>query len=168
MIVVADTSVLINLCRVGHGHLFQLLFHEVIIPPEVATEFDQLATTIPRFAGLTLPEGIRQQSATTVSTIVRSAPGLDAGEAAALSLAVEIHADAVLVDERRGYQVARQLGLRAFGVAGILLRAKSAGKLPAVKPVLDSLQREAGFWIADSLRQQVLKLAGELGVDVTG
>jgi predicted nucleic acid-binding protein len=36
VIVVADTSVLINLCRVGQGGLFQQLFQEVYIPPEVA------------------------------------------------------------------------------------------------------------------------------------
>jgi predicted nucleic acid-binding protein len=43
VIVVADTSVLINLCRVGQGGLFQRLFQEVFIPPEVAAEFDRLA-----------------------------------------------------------------------------------------------------------------------------
>jgi predicted nucleic acid-binding protein len=39
VIVVADTSVLINLCRVGEGGLFKRLFFEVVIPPEVAAEF---------------------------------------------------------------------------------------------------------------------------------
>ena len=93
--------------------------------------------------------------------MVRSAVGLDSGEAAALSLAVEIHADAVLIDERRGYEVAVQLGLRTIGILGILLRAKSAGLIPVVKPVLDSLQRDAGFWLSESLRKQVLQAAGE-------
>jgi predicted nucleic acid-binding protein len=41
------------------------------------------------------------------------------------------------------------------------LRAKSAGLMPVVKPVLDSLQRDAGFWLSESLRQQVLQAAGE-------
>ncbi|MBI4028285.1 MAG: DUF3368 domain-containing protein [Verrucomicrobia bacterium] len=161
MIVVADTSVLINLCRIGQSHLLQQLFHEVLIPPEVAAEFARLVSFVPRFAGLSLPSGIRQQSPTAVPSRIRSAPGLDRGEISALSLAVEIHADAVLVDERRGYQVALELGLLAIGVLGILLRAKSAGLLPAVRPLLDSLQRDAGFWMLESLRQQVLHLADE-------
>ena len=161
MIVVADTSVIINLCRVGQGDLFQELFQEVVIPPEVAAEFARLAGSISRFAGLKLPPGIRQQSPTSLLAAVCAAPGLDSGEAAALSLAVEIHADAVLIDERRGYEVAVQLGLRAIGILGILLRAKSAGFLPAVKPVLDALQRDAGFWLSESLRKQVLRAAGE-------
>lgn len=162
MIVVADTSVLINLCRVGQGALFRQLFHEVVIPPEVALEFSRLAAATSRFAGLTIPRGIRQQSPRLAPPIVRAAKGLDSGEAAALSLAVEIHADAVLIDERRGHEVATQLGLRTIGILGILLRAKTVGLLPAVQPVLDALQRDAGFWLSEMVRTQVLRLAGEL------
>ena len=161
MIVVADTSVLLNLCRVGQGGLFQQLFQEVVIPPEVAVEFERLAKSSTRFAGLRLPAGVRQQAPTRKSPIVRAAPELDPGESAALSLAVEIHADAVLIDERRGHEVAKQLGLRTIGILGILLRAKSAGHLRAVGPVIDALQRDAGFWLAPSLRKHVLELAGE-------
>lgn len=151
MIVVADTSVLINLCRVGQGGLFNRLFNEVV----------HLTSSVPRFAGLVLPDGIHTRSPAAMAPVVRAAKGLDAGEAAALSPAVELHADAVLVDERRGYEVARQLGLHAIGVLGILLRAKAAGILPQIKPVVDALQREAGFWISPPLREQALRLAGE-------
>ncbi len=161
MIVVADTSVLINLCRVGQGGLFRKLFQEVVLPPEVAAEFVRLAGGSARFAGLKLPAGVRQQSPTALLPEVSAAAGLDSGEAAALSLAVEIHADAVLVDERRGHEVAIQLGLRAIGILGILLRAKAAGCLPSVKPVLDALQRDAGFWLSEPLRKQVLAAAYE-------
>ena len=120
-----------------------------------------MADSTPRFAGLRLPPGIKQQSPAALLPAVCAATGLDSGEAAALSLAVEIHADAVLIDERRGYEVAVQLGLRTIGILGVLLRAKSAGLLPAVKPVLDALRRDAGFWLSEPLRKQVLKVAGE-------
>ena len=161
MIVVADTSVLVNLCRIGQGGLFKSLFGEVVIPPEVAAEFVRLIATASRFSGLKLPDGIREQSPKALSPVVRAAPGLDAGEASALSLAVEIHADAVLLDERRGYEVAIQLGLHPIGVLGILLRAKSAGLLPEMKPLINALQHDANFWISESLRKHVLQLAGE-------
>ncbi len=161
MIVVADTSVLVNLCRIGQGNLFKDLFREVIVPPEVTGEFFRLAAAAPRFSGLKLPDGIREQSPKSLSRVVSAAPGLDVGEAAAFSLAVEIHADAVLPDERRGYEVAVQLGLHPIGVLGILLRTKSAGLLPELKPLMNALQRDANFWIAKSLFENVLRLAGE-------
>jgi predicted nucleic acid-binding protein len=124
VIVVADTSVLINLCRVRQGDLLGKLFQEVVIPPEVAAEFTRLTAGGPRFASLVLPDGIRVQTPLVILPSVQAAAGLDAGETAALSLAVEIHADAILLDERRGHEVALALGLSTIGVLGILLRAK--------------------------------------------
>ena len=161
MIVVADTSVLLNLGRVGQMELLLRLFREVVTPPEVAAEFHRLAAHAPRFTGLNLPAWVRQQSATVVPALIRAAAGLDSGESAALALAVEIRADAILVDERRGHAVAMQLGLRPLGVLAILLQAKASGALDRLEPVLNRLQTEAGFWLAPSLRARVLQLAGE-------
>jgi predicted nucleic acid-binding protein len=161
VIVVADTSVLINLCRVRQGDLLKRLFHDVVIPPAVAAEFLRLTAAVPRFASLSLPAGIRLQAPSVVFPAVRAAAGLDAGESAALSLALEIHANAILLDERRGHEVAVALGLPTIGLLGILLRAKATGILPSVRSIIDTLQRDAGFWISDSLRKQVLHLAGE-------
>lgn len=45
MIVVADTSVILNLCCVGQAHLLPALFHEVWIPDEVRIEFERLSLT---------------------------------------------------------------------------------------------------------------------------
>jgi predicted nucleic acid-binding protein len=52
-------------------------------------------------------------------------------------------------------------GYERIGILGILLRAKSAGHLAAVRPILDALQRNAGFWLSEPLRRQVLGAAGE-------
>jgi hypothetical protein len=161
VIVVADTSVLINLCRVGHGALPMRLFGDVVIPAEVASEFERLAAADERFSGLELPTGIRQAAPGVILEAVRNEPGLDPGEAAAISLALELRADAVLIDERHGRETAMQLGLRTVGILGMLLQAKTAGLLPSVSPVMDSLMRDAGFWISSSLRSRVLELAGE-------
>lgn len=160
MIVVADTSVLLNLCRIGQVELLACLFHEVVIPTEVSVEFARLARQSARFQGLTLPGWVRQQQAPAISPAIRAA-NLDPGETAALALALEIHADALLVDERRGHQVAMQMGLKTIGVLGILLQAKTSGFVPQLRPLLDALERDAQFWIAPPVRQRVLQIAGE-------
>jgi hypothetical protein len=51
--------------------------------------------------------------------------------------------------------------LRTIGILGILLRAKSTGLIPAVKPVLIALRQDAGFWLSDALQKQVLAAANE-------
>jgi len=68
VIVVADTSVLLNLCRIGQVELLARIFHEVIIPPEVGAEFDRPARQAARFQGLTLPSWIRQQPASNIAS----------------------------------------------------------------------------------------------------
>ena len=52
MVVVADTSVLLNLCRVQLDWLLPRIFGEVWIPPMVEQEFYRLAMAHPRFLGL--------------------------------------------------------------------------------------------------------------------
>ncbi|MCU0786295.1 MAG: DUF3368 domain-containing protein [Verrucomicrobia bacterium] len=162
MIVVADTSVVLNLTRVGHDDLLRAIYDEVWIPTEVAREFARQASGNPRFRGLQLAAWLRVGEPGAIPESVRANKLLDAGERAALALALELHADAILIDEENGREVAVKLGLNRVGVFGILLRAKSAGLVPAIRPVFDALQRDAGFWISKPLRDEVLRLAGEM------
>jgi predicted nucleic acid-binding protein len=161
VIVVADTSVLINLCRIRRADILPRLFREVVIPPEVAGEFVTLAGRVPRFAGLALPPWLRQQAPGKLARLIPDLARLGPGESAALVLALEIKADAVLLDERLGHAAAGRLGLKVIGLLGLLLQAKASGLLTAVGPEIDALRNEAGFWISDRLRDKVLQLASE-------
>jgi predicted nucleic acid-binding protein len=161
VIVVAHTPVLLNLCRIGQVKLLTSLFREVVIPPEVASDFSRLVSETPRFEGLTLPRWLRQQKVSVFPNLVRSARGLDPAAPEALALAAEIRAGAILVEKRRIHEVALQLGLRAIGVLGILSQAKAKGLLPHIAPVLDELESKAGFKITTVLRARVLRAAGE-------
>lgn len=161
MIVVSDTSVIINLCLVGQEALLTALFGTVLAPPAVRSEFQRLVDVDARFLGLAFPSFIQVTPATKSVSIVMLNQRLDPGERDALSLAVERGADAVLMDERAGRSAAAELGVPCVGILGILLQAKANGLLPAIKPVLDRLHQQARFWIAPNLRQTVLKFAGE-------
>ena len=86
---------------------------------------------------------------------------LDAGESAAIILARELDADLILIDERAAVRKARVLGLRVIGTLGVLLLAKRAAHLSAIKPLLDSLH-DHDFRMGASLYDQVLRDANEL------
>ena len=86
---------------------------------------------------------------------------MDAGEAEAIALALEIKADYLIIDELKGRHKAEALGLRIVGLLGLLIQAKHAGYLTAIKPVLIELREKAGFRIHEALCKRVLEIAGE-------
>jgi len=86
---------------------------------------------------------------------------LDSGEAETIALAIELRADFILLDERDGRRAAELAGLKVIGVLGLLLRAKSQGDIPLLKPELDALRTQARFFLTRRLETQVLERAGE-------
>jgi predicted nucleic acid-binding protein len=86
---------------------------------------------------------------------------LDPGEAEAIALAIELKADLLLLDERKGRNIAARLGVRSIGILGILIDAKQNGYVPAVKPIMDRLIQDAGFWIRREVYERVLSSANE-------
>ncbi|MCU0750464.1 MAG: DUF3368 domain-containing protein [Akkermansiaceae bacterium] len=161
MIVVTDTSVVLNLCALQQERLLADLFGCVLAPPAVMEEFERLASVDQRFAGLTFPVFVQLSAATQIDPSLVLNQRLHQGEREALSLAAELGADAVLMDERAGRAAASSLGLSSIGVLGILVQAKTLGLLPAIKPLLERLHHQARFWIAPALIQQVLESVGE-------
>jgi predicted nucleic acid-binding protein len=161
VIVVADTSVILNLCRVEEERLLQQLFVRVLVPREVATEFTRLSSVHPRFAGLILPVWIESLPAppTLPPEVLRA--NLDIGESAAIALCLAQNADLLLMDETLGREVAAGLGLRTIGILGVLIQAHRSKLIPSLTAVLERLAKEAGFWIAPALRARVVKLVGE-------
>jgi uncharacterized protein len=161
VIVVADTSVILNLALVGQDGLLTVLFREVFVPPAVRAEFVRLAASEGRFGGVALPAWIQVRQPAAIPETVSRNTELDPGETEALALAVEMHADAVLIDEAAGRQAALELGLTPVGVLGILVRAKRQGQLAAVAPVIDALLTRAQFRASPELLHEVLRMAGE-------
>jgi predicted nucleic acid-binding protein len=160
VIVVSDTSPIINLAAVSQLVLLRGLFGRVIVPQAV---FDEIAV-----AGAGRPGAIEAQTHPWISTstaphalVAALALDLDAGEAEAVALALAQSADLLVIDERRGRVIATRLGLRVIGTLGVLIDAKQRGQLTAVKPVMDDLITHAGFWISQALYDRVLSAASE-------
>jgi hypothetical protein len=53
--------------------------------------------------------------------------------------------------------------LNVLGVVGVLLAAKASEELEQVRPLLDALRKQAGFFLSEALYQAVLEKAAETG-----
>lgn len=81
---------------------------------------------------------------------------LDAGESEAISLALELGQESVLIDERNARQVAISLGLKPIGVVGILLKAYKQKDIVDLESEIIMLKEKAGFYISNDLFKSIL------------
>ena len=153
MIVVSNSSPLISLGAIGRLDLLHELFGEISIPLAVLQEVRSVEISTeswidPReVESPTLPQALESE--------------LDRGEAEAIALAIELKADLLLMDERRGRRLAARFGLKVLGVLGILVDSKRNGLIEKVEPVLIELQKKAGFRISPELYRRALQEAEE-------
>lgn len=153
MIVVSDTSPLTALLTVGEVNILQKLFHEVVIPEAVQRELKR--------GHQQLPHWIRVQSVSDHAKVIRFAQSVDLGEAEAITLATELHADHLLIDERKGRRLALQERLPIVGLLGVVLMAKNCSLIVSARQLLDRLDNEAGIYLSNEIREKALKTVGE-------
>ena len=145
MIIVSDTSALANLALVDQLWLLQELYGNVVIPDVVAQELNNATSSkIQSILSLDWIE-VKWVTNPTMANTIQQEQSLDPGESYAIVLALEQQADELLIDERRGRQVATRLGIPIIGLLGILLLAKQRQLIPSIKPILDVLIQQAGF-----------------------
>lgn len=149
--VVADASPLIALSQIDCLHLLRKLFDIIYIPPAVARE---VAPSV------TLPEWILQKDLVQEigPTVLRFNLGL--GESEAITLALELAARRLILDDRPARRLAQALHIPIIGTLGILIAARRKELIPAVGSYLDTLL-DHDFRISRRLYQQVLADANE-------
>jgi len=163
MPVVSDTSPILGLSAIGHLELLQDQFEEVFIPlavlAELKVETDFRGTDAIQQAlihGWLKPKEIQNKPLARSLSLE-----LHKGEAEAITLAMDLGMDMIVMDERIGREHAKALGLKTVGILGVLLSAKKHGKIDSVGNVMKSLRREIGFFISERLYEEILKQANE-------
>ena len=127
---------------------------EVRIPEAVKAELLRYHSEIPEFL---------QVCEVSDKNAVRLLRGqIDEGEAQAIILAEEIHAGALLIDDKQGRSIAEKRGLRCVGLAGALLLAKEMGVLESLRALHDDLEKRGNFYLDTRVRESLLQKAKEI------
>ncbi len=158
MIVVSDTTPIISLMKMGQLTLLQKLFDSVYIPKAVYREltdndkFSEEVSIVQKCEFLYVEEVYNKKSV----TILRDFTGLDAGESEAIILADEKNSDVLLMDEHKGRQVAKKIGITITGTIGILTQAFDEGML-SQEEIEDCIERlrKSGIRISEKLYQRL-------------
>lgn len=134
ILIISDTSCLIALDRINQLDILKGLFKKIITTDEVKEEF-----------GKKLPKWIQIVKVQNKAKMQELEDILDKGEASAIALALETEMRSILIiDERKGRNVARNLKIEILGTLKVIQLAKERGIIKSIHPVIESLQ-QAGF-----------------------
>ncbi len=122
-VIVSDASPLHYLVLIDAVPLLRRLTSEVLIPPAVARELSHDCTPVAVRHWISEPKSWLKIVAPSHSRSL----GLDAGETEAITLAIESNIRSILIDERKGFRVATELGLKPFGLLAVLEFAAAGG-----------------------------------------
>ena len=164
MIIVSDTSPITNLAAINQLDLLQKLYTGIVIPTAVYNEMVRAGKIVPGAVEVQTLPWIQKQSVVDSQRVIliqETQENIDLGEAEAIVLALELKADLLLMDERRGRIVATSYGLQITGLLGVLLQAKRKMLIPAVKILMNQLIEQADFRVSDQLYTTILQAAGE-------
>lgn len=161
MIIVSNTSPIFYLSSIDQLDLLRQLYGEIVIPVAVLNEITNVGNTDVSARVVPTLSWIKTETVADQVVVNRFRTHLDLGEAEAIALAIQLNADRLLIDERLGRAAALQVGIEVTGVLAILIAAKQNTLIPTVKPLLDSLISQVGFWIEAQLYAEVLRVVNE-------
>ncbi len=161
---VSNSSTLIHLSAIQRLNLLETFYKEIIIPPAVWKEVV--------VEGEKRPGSKRIKNAKEKGWIKIIEPSdkmlpqflksqIDEGEAEAITLAVELKANVIFLDESDARKMADIYKIKKTGVIGILIKAKKCNEISSLKREFDKLIKNGNFWIDNKLVQKALKEVGE-------
>jgi len=155
-LVIADTGPLNYLILIGHIELLPALFEKVVLPTTVQSELASgKAPPLVRAWVVNLPAWLEVRDAPLSEADDPSLKGIDAGEKAAIQLAAALHAELLLMDDRKGVNAALRKGLQVTGTLGVLDLAAQRGLADFAQAV--ERLRKTNFRVPQVLLDALLK-----------
>ena len=154
--VVVNSTPIIALAEIDHLDILKQVYGEITIPVAVRDE-----VTIKDTQLLDGNDWIKVIPITNNTAKEMFTSALHDGEVEVMLLTKEINADLAIIDDGLARRHAKYLGITITGTLGVLLRAKDLGIVKEVCPILNDLI-QTGFYISDDVRDEVLRIAGEL------
>ena len=161
LLVISNSSPIMNLAIIGQLHLMQELFGKIVIPKEVWSELIIEGKGKPGSNEIEKVKWIKVEEVKNSNLVKTLTKDLDVGESAAIALSIEKKADLLLLDETDARNLAEFYNLTKTGVIGILMKAKKRSLIKEIKPLLNKLKIHAHFWIKPDLYNAILSEMGE-------
>jgi predicted nucleic acid-binding protein len=147
--IIADTSCLIVLSKIGHLDILHKLFEDIVTTQEIADEYGE---NLPLWITIVTVKDKYKMQVFEIQ--------VDKGEASAMSLALETENSLLIVDDYKARRLALALNINFTGTIGIIILAKKRGIIDSIKPFLEKI-KATDFRISAELELQALISADE-------
>ena len=111
-VIIADSSCLIALSNINELEIFQKVYEQITITPEIEDEF-----------GERIPDWIKVEEVADKMKIAILELELDKGESSAIALAIEKENSLLVIDEKKGRNVAKKMGIKIAGILEYVWRS---------------------------------------------
>jgi predicted nucleic acid-binding protein len=139
MIIISDASPIIALYEIDHLFLLKAVYDRIAITSIVAREVE-----------IALPDWVEINDKYDDALYQSIRLQLDDGEASAIALAKAKKQAILVIDERRGRMVAKDMQIEIIGLLGVIVKAKKMGVVTTGLPVLQALV-DNGFRLSPKL-----------------
>lgn len=141
MLLIADTSPIISLLLIEQFEVLEHLFPEFLIPHAVWEELrshheisiyeDALNRLVPKVREITYHFPIS---------------GIERGETEAIMLYRELHADYLLIDDKKAREKAELFDIKCIGTLGVLFLARQKGLIGELRPLFEELLNKRRYY----------------------
>ncbi len=87
---------------------------------------------------------------------------MDKGESESIILYKELHADFLLIDDKKARKIAETLNVKCIGILGILATAKDKGIIEELKPIFESFLLNKRYYSINLLNAILLEKGEEI------
>jgi predicted nucleic acid-binding protein len=155
MLLIADTSPIISLLLIEQLEVLEHLFPEFLIPQavweelrshhEISVYHDELNRLAPKVREITYHFPIS---------------GIDRGETEAIMLYLDLHADYLLIDDKKAREKAELFDIKCIGTLGLLFLARQKGLIEELRPLFEQLLQKHRYY-AKTYLNLFLRKSGE-------
>ncbi|MFH1335096.1 MAG: DUF3368 domain-containing protein [Candidatus Zixiibacteriota bacterium] len=156
---IVNTSPIFYLHKLGLLEILNKLYGDITIPEAVKNELEKgyaQGEDVPQLENYPWIQIMNVGMPEYLNLIV----DLGLGESEVLAIATNHPSALVILDDKLARRIAEMQKFRLTGTAGVLLRAKEKGLIPALKPVIEKLLSH-NFRLKPDLVKTILELAGE-------
>lgn len=161
-LVIADSGPIFSLALIDKLDILNALFYSIRIPQAV---WEEITYDIKKPDYQKLYSFFKDKTC-QISGLNELTFIMDYGESEALILYKELHADFLLIDDKKARKIAENFDINCIGIIGLLSIAKDKGLIGDLKPIFETFLQNKRFYSIDLLNA-ILTTKGEKIINYT-